>query len=239
MAEVTGLMEKVMMEVSLWWCWVSNPFPSRKGKKIPFGSPKIAVEDVRPPCVSWPFPAWLELLGRRAEVQAWGQQQLGHRAWPCSRIWHREGLGGPGWGRGRDHPWHPNPRWRCTRRAHGYPQASWEVQPLPAPVFSWCGFHSCIPIRCQPWSGDFLPPVACLEVATSVDEMAFSTSKVRARRVVEELNNTQVNPYLAVIANITGFHHEKGEQRKGFKWVPPPLRPPIHLIFPPFADPFN
>ena len=87
----------------------------------------------------------------------------------------------------------------------------------------------------QPWSGDFLPPMACLEVATSMDEMDFSTSKVRARSMVEEENSTQMNSHLAVTANITGFHHEKGKQRKGFKW----LLLLVHLIFPPFADPFN
>lgn len=87
----------------------------------------------------------------------------------------------------------------------------------------------------QPWSGDFLSPVACLEVATSMDKMDFSSSRIRARRVVEEESSTQMNSHLAVVANITGFHHEKGEQRKGFKW----LLLPVHLIIPPFADPFN
>lgn len=46
-------------------------------------------------------------------------------------------------------------------------------------------------------------------MATSIDEMDFSTLKVRGRRVVEEENSTQMNSHLAVIANITGFHHEK------------------------------
>ncbi|PKU39857.1 hypothetical protein llap_9833 [Limosa lapponica baueri] len=54
----------------------------------------------------------------------------------------------------------------------------------------------------QSQSGDLLPPVVCLEVATPIDEMDFSTSKVRVRRVVEEENSTLMNSHLAVIVNI-------------------------------------
>lgn len=238
MTEITGLMDKVMMEVSLWWCWVSNPFLARKGKKIPFGSLRTPVEDVQPPCVSWPFRAWLSLYGAGAPRQEGRGAGLGTAAARPQSVTLQQDLRQRGsGGKGRKHSWHPNPRWRGTHRAHGYPQASWEVQPFPAHVFSWHNFRFCIPIHCQPWSRDFLPPVACLEVATSIHEMDFSTSKARARRVVEEVNNMQVNPLLVVIANITGFHNGKGEQRKRFKWLPttppppPPPRPTPYILF--------
>lgn len=61
----------------------------------------------------------------------------------------------------------------------------------------------------QSHSDGLLPPMVCLEVATAIDVMDFSTSKVRARRAVEEENSTQMNSHLAVIANITGSHNEK------------------------------
>lgn len=70
----------------------------------------------------------------------------------------------------------------------------------------------------QPWTDDLLPPTASLEVTTSMEETDFSTSKVRARRVVEEENSTQMNSHLAVIAN-TFITMRKCEQRKGFKWL--------------------
>lgn len=44
-------------------------------------------------------------------------------------------------------------------------------------------------------------------------EKGFSTSKARASKVGEEEHNIQINSHLAAVASITGFHHEKGEQR--------------------------
>lgn len=172
-------------------------------------------------------PTW----GWRAEMRDWGPN---HGAHPSSKTGHREGLGAPGWGA----PTAPQ------SQLEGRSQPTWvSSSPSASPAFPSPGvflirfifFCSPFTSRCRPWSRDFSPPGAHLEVATSMDEMVFSTSKVRARRAVEEENSTQRSSHLAVIPDITDFHHGKGEQRKGFKW----LLLLVHLIFPPFADPFN
>lgn len=80
-----------------------------------------------------------------------------------------------------------------------------------------------------------MTPAACLGVATSVGEMDFSTSKARARKVGEEEHSTRTTSHSAAVASVIGFHHEKGKQRKEFKW----LFLLVHLIFPLFADPNN
>lgn len=71
--------------------------------------------------------------------------------------------------------------------------------------------HSCLSPTASPGVVIFF--ASCLAVATSMGEKGFSTSKARASKVGEEEHSIQINSHLAAVASITGFHHEKSEQR--------------------------